>query len=87
MNVAFKKGKVDQKYLIAFFILLGFGLVMQYSASSSLGEARFDDPSFYVRGQFVRIVLGMVVGLICTLSIIKFSKKARSGLLWQGLFH
>ena len=38
MNVAFKKGKVDQKYLIAFFILLGFGLVMQYSASSSLGK-------------------------------------------------
>jgi len=82
MNVAFKKGKVDQKYLIAFFILLGFGLVMQYSASSSLGEARFDDPSFYVRGQFVRIVLGMVVGLICTFINYQILKK---GAFWIAL--
>ena len=82
MNVAFKKGKVDQKYLIAFFILLGFGLVMQYSASSSLGEARFDDPSFYVRGQFVRIVLGMVVGLICTFINYQILKK---GAFWVAL--
>ncbi|MBP9004935.1 MAG: putative lipid II flippase FtsW [Candidatus Marinimicrobia bacterium] len=82
MNVAFKKGKIDQKYLIAFFILLGFGLVMQYSASSSLGEARFDDPSFYVRGQFVRIVLGMVVGLICTFINYQILKK---GAFWVAL--
>lgn len=82
MNVAFKKGKVDQKYLIAFFILLGFGLVMQYSASSSLGEARFDDPSFYVRGQFIRIVLGMVVGLICTFINYQILKK---GAFWIAL--
>ena len=82
MNVAFKKGKVDQKYLIAFFILLGFGLVMQYSASSSLGEARFDDPSFYVRGQFIRIVLGMVVGLICTFINYQILKK---GTFWIAL--
>ncbi|HOV24210.1 MAG TPA: putative lipid II flippase FtsW [Candidatus Marinimicrobia bacterium] len=82
MNVAFKKGKIDQKYLIAFFILLGFGLVMQYSASSSLGEARFDDPSFYVRGQFVRIVLGMVVGLICTFINYQILKK---GAFWIAL--
>ena len=82
MNVAFKKGKVDQKYLIAFFILLGFGLVMQYSASSSLGEARFDDPSFYVRGQFIRIVLGMVVGLICTFINYQILKK---GAFWVAL--
>ena len=82
MNVAFKKGKIDQKYLIAFFILLGFGLVMQYSASSSLGEARFDDPSFYVRGQFIRIVLGMVVGLICTFINYQILKK---GAFWVAL--
>jgi len=82
MNVAFKKGKIDQKYLIVFFILLGFGLVMQYSASSSLGEARFDDPSFYVRGQFVRIVLGMVVGLICTFINYQILKK---GAFWVAL--
>ncbi|NLA23160.1 MAG: putative lipid II flippase FtsW [Candidatus Marinimicrobia bacterium] len=82
MNVAFKKGKIDQKYLIVFFILLGFGLVMQYSASSSLGEARFDDPSFYVRGQFVRIVLGMVVGLICTFINYQILKK---GAFWIAL--
>jgi len=82
MNVAFKKGKIDQKYLIVFFILLGFGLVMQYSASSSLGEARFDDPSFYVRGQFIRIVLGMVVGLICTFINYQILKK---GAFWIAL--
>ena len=85
MNVAFKKGKIDQKYLIAFFILLGFGLVMQYSASSSLGEARFDDPSFYVRGQFVRIVLGMVVGLICTFINYQIFKKCAFWIALAGI--
>jgi len=85
MNVAFKKGKVDQKYLIAFFILLGFGLVMQYSASSSLGEARFDDPSFYVRGQFIRIVLGMVVGLICTFINYQIFKKCAFWIALAGI--
>ncbi|MDD5231060.1 MAG: hypothetical protein PHC43_06990, partial [Candidatus Marinimicrobia bacterium] len=63
MNVAYLKGKIDQKYLIAFFILVGLGIVLQYSASSSLGEARFDDPAFYVRGQIIRILLGLFVGL------------------------
>ncbi|HRU92152.1 MAG TPA: putative lipid II flippase FtsW [Candidatus Marinimicrobia bacterium] len=83
--MAFKKGKVDQKYLIAFFILLGFGLVMQYSASSSLGEARFDDPSFYVRGQFIRIVLGMVVGLICTFINYQIFKKCAFWIVLAGI--
>lgn len=82
MNVAYLKGKIDQKYLIAFCILVGLGIVLQYSASSSLGEARFDDPAFYVRGQIVRILLGLFVGLFFVFTNYQILKK---GAFWIAL--
>jgi len=75
MNVAFKKNKIDQKFLVAFFILIGFGIVLQYSASSSLGQARFDDSTFYVRGQLIRIVMGLFIGTFFAFCNYQYLKK------------
>jgi len=86
MNVAFRKGKIDQKFLIAFFILIGMGIVLQYSASSSLGQARFDDSAFYVRGQIIRIGLGLLIGLIFTFTNYQILKKTAFWIALIGIF-
>ncbi len=75
MNVALKKGRIDQKYVFAFCILVGLGIVLQYSASSSLGQARFDDSAFYVRGQIIRIIMGIFIGLAFTFFNYQYLKK------------
>ncbi len=62
MQVNLNTGKIDQKFLFAFLFLLGLGIVFQYSASSSLGAAKFDDSTFYVRGQVIRITIGLLFG-------------------------
>jgi len=82
MNVAMKKGKIDRQFVIAFFILLGVGIVLQYSASSSLGQARFDDSTFYVRGQAIRIIMGLFIGLFFTFFNYQYLKK---GAFWIAI--
>lgn len=62
MNVSLKKNKVDQGFLFLFFILVGFGLVIQYSASSSLAAAKYGDSTFFMRGHLIRIAMGIVAG-------------------------
>jgi cell division protein FtsW (lipid II flippase) len=54
---------VDQFYFYLIVILIGIGFVIQYSASSSLASARFNDPGHYMRGHFIRIIAGSIVGL------------------------
>ncbi len=54
---------IDQFYFYLIVILIGIGFVIQYSASSSLAAARFNDPGHYMRGHFIRIIAGLIVGL------------------------
>ncbi|HCL00734.1 MAG TPA: hypothetical protein DHW42_11600, partial [Candidatus Marinimicrobia bacterium] len=53
---------IDQFYFTLAILLIGFGFVIQYSASSSLAAAKFNDPGFYMRGHFIRIIAGLTVG-------------------------
>jgi len=53
---------IDQFYFTLAILLIGFGFVIQYSASSSLAAAKFNDPGFYMRGHFTRIIAGLAVG-------------------------
>lgn len=55
---------IDQLYFVVAIILIGLGFVIQYSASSSLAAAKFNDPGHYMKGHFIRIVAGFIVGLI-----------------------
>ncbi|HDP67158.1 MAG TPA: putative lipid II flippase FtsW [Candidatus Marinimicrobia bacterium] len=54
---------IDQFFFIVTILLIGIGFVIQYSASSSLAAAKFNDPGFYMRGHFIRLVSGFLVGL------------------------
>ncbi len=50
--------------LLVCLTLVGLGLVMIYSASSELARVRFDDSSFYLKRQSIRVVLGLCVMLV-----------------------
>ena len=54
---------IDQFFFVITIILIGFGFVIQYSASSSLAAAKFNDPGYYMRGHFIRMVAGVLIGL------------------------
>ncbi|MDO9547515.1 MAG: putative lipid II flippase FtsW [Candidatus Marinimicrobia bacterium] len=55
---------IDQLFFMLTIILIGIGFVIQYSASSSLAAAKFNDPGYYMRGHFIRIIAGFLVGLV-----------------------
>jgi|UPI0003A70AE9 cell division protein FtsW len=61
MNIALKRNKIDRVYLALFLVLVGLGLVIQYSASSSMAAHKFGSTIVYVRGQLMRIVLGAII--------------------------
>lgn len=63
MNVNLRRNKVDQTYLALFLFLLGIGLVIQYSASSSWAAHKFGDSTVFMRSQLIRILLGAVVSI------------------------
>jgi len=52
---------VDYSIVVAFFLLLGFGLIALASASSELGAARFDDSYHFLKHQ---ILFGFIPGII-----------------------
>lgn len=54
---------IDQFFFIVTILLIGIGFVIQYSASSSLAAAKFNDPGYYMRGHFIRLIAGFLVGI------------------------
>ena len=54
---------IDQFFFVIAILLIGFGFVIQYSASSSLAAARFNDPGYYMRGHLIRMIAGILIGL------------------------
>lgn len=73
-----KRGTPDFQLLILTLLLVGFGLVMVFSASSSLTLAspKFgNDPLFFIKRQVIWIVLGTVVMFIAmNIHYSKFKK-------------
>jgi cell division protein FtsW len=73
-----KRGTPDFQLLILTLLLVGFGLVMVFSASSSLtlASSKFgNDPLFFIKRQVIWIVLGTIVMFIAmNIHYSKFKK-------------
>ncbi len=50
----------DYTFLLVLIFLVGFGLIMVYSASYYEAMQAFGDPSFYLRKQFIAVLIGFV---------------------------
>ncbi len=75
----------DSLLLFAVLILLGFGLVMVYSASSYQAEQRFENAHFFFKNHFFRLLLGIGV-LLATMNIpYRFWLKIAPALLGLGI--
>jgi cell division protein FtsW len=55
----------DVWLLFAVLFLVGIGIVMVYSASSTLAQARFGSEYFFLRRQAIYALIGIVVLVIC----------------------
>lgn len=76
-----QKKKVQSEYffdyslLFIVLFLLGFGLVMIYSASSYEAMEDFGDAAYYLKKQFVGILLGMIMMIVVALIDYHFWEK------------
>lgn len=67
---------IDPPFLILVGVLLIFGLLILYSASLSLGDKRFDNPTYYFREQLLKGVLAGLIGFGLALKVpYQFFKK------------
>ena len=66
-----KKRKFDLVLFIAVILLILFGLIMIYSASSIWAEYKFHDSFKYVKQQSLFIIIGIV--LMITISKLDYS--------------
>ena len=76
-----RKKKVQSEYffdyslLFIVLFLLGFGLVMIYSASSYEAMEEFNDAAYYLKKQFIGIVLGLFVMVVVAMIDYHFWEK------------
>jgi len=75
------KSEADKVYLALTAALLGLGFVIQYSASSSLATAQFNDPGHFMRAHLVRILMGLILGGFCFIVNYKYWKQLAIWLL------
>ncbi|MBO6132908.1 MAG: cell division protein FtsW [Lachnospiraceae bacterium] len=61
-----KKMHIDLGLLFIVVFLMGFGLVMVFSASSYESSVKFNDPTYYLRSQFFATIAGFVVMIFFT---------------------
>ncbi|MGH8014849.1 MAG: FtsW/RodA/SpoVE family cell cycle protein, partial [Candidatus Zixiibacteriota bacterium] len=53
------KRAIDERLLIAYLITVTIGLVIIYSASSMMAESRFGSHFYFIRQQFIWVLLGL----------------------------
>lgn len=70
------RGRPDFLLLILTLLLVGFGLVMVFSASSSVAKVSFDDSLYFIKRQLVWAGLGTFVMLLMMNLRYQFYKKA-----------
>ncbi len=71
-----KVKNIDWHFLIILGVLLAFGLFILFSASFIIGTKKFNDPSYYLREQFLKGILIGSVGFLLFLKIpLEFLKK------------
>ncbi len=67
---------IDRPFLIILGLLLIFGLFILFSASFITGAEKFNDPSYYLREQFLKgILIGIIGFLIFSRISLEFLKK------------
>ncbi len=62
-----KKGKVDWIFVLIVALLITYGLVMLYSASSYTAQLSYGSATWYVKKQIQAVVIGAAVMAVCTL--------------------
>ena len=60
-----RRGTPDFLLLLLTFVLVCFGLVMVFSASSMTSAYRWDDPWFFTRKQIFAVGIGTIGMLFC----------------------
>jgi len=56
-----QRGQVDRTILFIVLLLVAFGTVMVYSASSTEAVARFGDSAYYLKKHLIRVALGLLL--------------------------
>ena len=64
-GVRIRYGAFDYQFLFTTIILVAFGLVMLYSASSSRSYASSGDGLSFVKGQFGGLIMGLIAMVAC----------------------
>ncbi len=60
------EGGFDYSLLLITFCIIGFGMLMIYSASSYSAQVKYDDSTFFLRRQAINVLLGCVAMLAAT---------------------
>ena len=76
-----KKPKLDWILLVCTILLVGFGILMVYSASYYSAELTYGDPMFFAKKQIVGAVIGFVGLIVC--SFINYNKLLK--LKWPAI--
>ncbi|MCP1357649.1 putative lipid II flippase FtsW [Aneurinibacillus migulanus] len=69
------RGRPDFTLLLLALILVGFGIIMVYSSSSIHALSKYNDDTYFVKGQIIRGLLGTFVMLIVMNIPYQFYKK------------
>lgn len=71
-----KPKNIDRKFLLVLGLLLIFGLFVLFSASFIVGAKKFNDPSYYLKEQFLKgILIGVVGFIVLSRTPLEFLKK------------
>ncbi len=60
------EGGFDYSLLLITFCIVGFGMLMIYSASSYSAQVKYDDSTFFLRRQAINVLIGAVAMLLAT---------------------
>lgn len=66
------EGGFDYSLLLITFCIIGFGMLMIYSASSYSAQVKYDDSTYFLRKQAINVLLGCVAMLLATKFNYKF---------------
>ena len=83
-NMPFSSGNYDKQLLFIIVLLAGTGMVMLYSASSAIGR-EMGDSAIYLKGHFVRLLIGFGLMTLTMHIDYKLYKKIAFPLLIMAL--
>ncbi len=85
MSAVGRAGPVDHRLTALALVLVAFGLLMVYSASSMLSVLRFDNGHAFLESQALKAAAGLVAMLVAARLDYHVWERAARPLLWGGL--